>query len=222
MTDHPETLGASPEVAVVIPCYGYAHLLFETGSSIANQTWPHIDCIIVDPQSPDDTPAVAKQLATQFPQRKFRLLRQRNRGLSAARNAGILNVTAPLILPVDADDLLKPEAVEKMVQPFLVADGISIVNSAGREFGDGNKHMPAQDVTMEIELHRNQIPCCSMFTRSAWEKVGGYNENMRHGYEDWDFWVGMLEHELRFQSVPDELWVSAIRGSAPAAISSST
>ncbi|MEE9126448.1 MAG: glycosyltransferase, partial [Planctomycetota bacterium] len=175
--------------------------------SIANQTWPHIDCIIVDPQSPDDTAAVAQQLADSYPDRKLRLLKHRNRGLSASRNAGIQNTTAPLILPLDADDLLKPEAVERMVRPFLDDEGLSVVHSAGREFGDGHQPMPAQEITKEIQLHKNQIACCSMFTRCAWQRVGGYNENMLHGYEDWDFWVGMLEHGLRFHAVPDELWL---------------
>jgi tetratricopeptide (TPR) repeat protein len=45
-----------------------------------------------------------------------------------------------------------------------------------------------------------------MFTRQAFEIAGGYNENMRHGYEDWDFWVGMLEHGLRFHALSVELF----------------
>ncbi|MHC4515188.1 MAG: glycosyltransferase [Planctomycetota bacterium] len=205
MTGRPIS-ASPPTVAVVIPCYGYAHLLPAAVASMADQTWQHVDCVIVDPESPDDTAVVAQQLIEQFKSRRIRLLKQDNRGLSASRNEAIQSTTAPLILPLDADDLLEPQALERMVQPFLHDDSISVVHCAGREFGDRNNDMPAVQVDEHTQLHKNRLPYCSMFTRRAWQQVGGYNENMRGGYEDWDFWTGMLEHGLQFHRLEEQLF----------------
>ena len=73
----------SPVVSVVIPCYRQAHFLPEAIESVLAQTYPHFEIIVVDDGSPDDTRAVAGR----YP--GVRCLRQRNRGLSAARNAGL-------------------------------------------------------------------------------------------------------------------------------------
>ncbi|MHC4922281.1 MAG: glycosyltransferase family 2 protein, partial [Planctomycetota bacterium] len=100
MTGRPIS-ASPPTVAVVIPCYGYAHLLPAAVASMADQTWQHVDCVIVDPESPDDTAVVAQQLIEQFKSRRIRLLKQDNRGLSASRNEAIQSTTAPLILPLD-------------------------------------------------------------------------------------------------------------------------
>ena len=206
MTRATDTNHELHEVVVVIPCYGYAHFLPEAVTSVAAQTWPHIDCVIVDPESPDDTRAVAERLIRDHPQLKIRVLEQQNRGLPASRNDGIRSTTAPLVLALDADDRLHPCAVEHMVRPFLLDPGISVVHCAGREFGDRRNPMPAVPVTEASQLHKNRLPYCSMFTRTAFDEVGGYNENMVHGYEDWDLWIGMLERRLRFHAVQEELF----------------
>ena len=125
-------------VVIVVPCYNQAHFLPENIASIAAQTAENLEVVIVDDGSPDDTAEVAQQLIEQYPERDIRLLRQENAGLSEARNSGIRASDAPLILPLDSDDKLFPEAVEKLAAAFEATPKPSIVAPWGRHFGDRN------------------------------------------------------------------------------------
>ena len=199
--------GAKFAVAVVIPCYRQAELLPDALASVAAQSWPHIQCAIVDDGSPDDTAAVARELIRKYPGRDIRLLRQENRGLAGARNAGIRSTTAPLILPLDADDKLVPRAVERLVQEFIGESRVDLAVPRGREFGDGEDRIETRFCTLRQLLRRNRLLYSSMYTREIFDRVGGYNPNMRYGYEDWDFSIGMLEKGAVLRCVPDELFL---------------
>jgi glycosyltransferase involved in cell wall biosynthesis len=197
--------GCKPTVAVVIPCYRQAELLPDALASVATQSWPHIQCAIVDDGSPDDTAAVARELIRKYPGRDIRLLRQENRGLAEARNSGIASTTAPLILPLDADDRLVPGAVARMVQEFIGESRVDLVVPWAREFGDREDRVETRFCTLRQLLRRNWLIYSSMYTRKIFDRVGGYNPNMRHGYEDWDFSIGMLKRGAVLVHVADEL-----------------
>ena len=113
-----------PEVAIVIPCYNYSHFLKDAVESVVAQTYPKIDCVIVDDGSPDDSGFVAESLIERYPERKIRLLSQENAGLAQARTNGVRATQAPLVLPLDQDDLFVPQTVEHMVHFFLEHPGL--------------------------------------------------------------------------------------------------
>ncbi len=195
-----------PEVLVVIPCYGQAHLLPQAVRSVAAQTWPNVRCVIVDDGSPDDTAAVARDLIAQLPQARIELLRQQNRGLAAARNAGIRAARSPFVLPLDADDVLLPDAVAAMVAVLQGGAGFSVVTPLGRTFGDVDLPLVTLPMTPRRLRSGNCLVYCSMFTRAAFERAGGYDETMRQGYEDWDFWLRLLAGGARFAHLPRDLF----------------
>ncbi|MFO1077560.1 MAG: glycosyltransferase [Planctomycetota bacterium] len=98
---------APPEVAIVVPCYRYAHLLPDAVRSAAAQIpQPHLRIVIVDDGSPDDTRAVAARLQAELPHRRIDCVQQPNQGLAAARNTGVRATASPMVLPLDADDRL--------------------------------------------------------------------------------------------------------------------
>ena len=101
-----------PLVSVVIPCYGQAHLLPEAIEGVLAQTYPEVELIVVDDGSPDDTADVAGR----YP--GVRLVRQENRGLAGARNAGLQVARGEYVLFLDADDRLMPCAVEAHLSCF--------------------------------------------------------------------------------------------------------
>ncbi len=198
---------ANPAVAVVIPCYRYAEMLPDAVASVAAQSWPHIECVIVDDGSPDDTAAVADELIRRYPDRDITLLRQENRGLATARNAGIRATTAPLILPLDADDKLVPSAVEHMARQFVGDAAVDLVVPWGREFGDRQERIATRACSLRQLLRRNWLIYSSMYRREMFERVGGYNANMRYGYEDWDFSIGILANGGVLRHLPEELFL---------------
>ncbi len=111
-----------PRVSVVIPCWNQACFLPEAVESVVAQTFRSFEIVVVDDGSPDDTAAVAQRLAKHHPDVAIRLLRQENAGLAAARNAGIAAAHGELVLPLDSDDRIQPDYLERLVAA-LDADG---------------------------------------------------------------------------------------------------
>lgn len=171
-------------VSVVIPCYNYGHFLAECIESVLAQTYKDVEIIVVDDGSTDNT----REVAARYPVRYFH---QQNGGLPAARNAGIGQARGQFIQPLDADDKLAPEAIAESVQLMQSAD---IVCPGQQEFGSANKFYQRQDSVFTVRdfIEHNRIHCASMFRKKAWADVGGYDETMTDGYEDWDFWVRLL------------------------------
>jgi hypothetical protein len=184
-----------PTCSIVIPCHNHGEYLGEAIESALAQTHP-CEVIVVDDGSTDDSAEVAGRY-------DVTLIRQKNKGLPAARNAGIRKATTTHILPLDADDKLHPECVERM----LAASRSAIVRSPARLFGDTNRTwMPGGGTSLADFLQQNRASACSLFPKAAWEAVGGYDEKMRHGYEDWDMWVRMVASGVQVATIADALW----------------
>ena len=176
----------SKKVSVIVPCYKYAHYLKECIESLRNQTYPIHEIIVVSDGSPDNTVEVCKELGV-------RCIEKENGGLSSARNAGIKECTGEYIMCLDADDKLVPGAIEEHIN--LMTDDMTIAQCALMEFGERHVLMTPIQTNLERVMQSNTIYCNAMFSKRMWEVVGGYDESeeMRAGYEDWEFWIRMLE-----------------------------
>lgn len=185
-------------VTVVIPCYKQAHFLPEAVESVKNQTYKDIEIIVVDDGSPDNTSEVANKLGV-------RCIWQLNKGLSAARNTGIRAAKGQYILPLDADDKLHPEFLAKTM-PYM--EKYDIVSTWLRTFGNENRTWGSDKLepTYGLMKSQNQINCCSLFTKKMWQSVGGYDENMKDGFEDWEFWLRCINQRYRIRIVPEHLF----------------
>ncbi|MFH1985894.1 MAG: tetratricopeptide repeat protein [Pseudomonadota bacterium] len=184
----------APMVSVIIPCFNQARYLAEAVASVAEQTYPALEVIIVNDGSPDDTSATARKLMARHPHLSIRLIEQENAGLPAARNAGVATSRGTYWLPLDADDRIAPTFVETCVKALTHAPEAGFAYADIQHFGELDTvfRLPAFDA--EVMVHKNNIGCvCSLVRRQAWEDVGGYDACMRAGYEDWDFWVGCIE-----------------------------
>jgi glycosyltransferase involved in cell wall biosynthesis len=179
----------NPTVTICIPTYQYAHYLAEAVESALAQTYP-CEVIILDDGSTDTT----AEVAARYPQARY--IYQENKGLAAARNAAIREATGEVILCLDSDDKLHPKCVERCVRYFSRFD---IVVPGQQEFEGGSmfyarahnmRKMTLKGFLTEI----NFIHCASMFKKSDWMRVGGYDESdiMRLGLEDAEFWWRMV------------------------------
>src|ERR1700728_2917065 len=95
----------SPLVSVVIPCYNSARYLAETIESVLAQTYARVEVILVDDGSTDTTPEIAQSYPVQY-------VYQTNRGISAARNTGVVRGRGEYVQFLDHDDRLLPTAIE--------------------------------------------------------------------------------------------------------------
>jgi glycosyltransferase involved in cell wall biosynthesis len=175
-------------VAVVIPCYKQAHFLGDAIESTLKQTLPPSEIVVIDDGSPDDVRGVTAR----YP--GVRYIRQRNQGLSAARNTGIRSTTSELLVFLDSDDRLLPHAIERGVTHHSRRPGCAFV--AGRMHtiaADGSllrrwRPFPVTDDNFAQLLinHCGIYPLTVMYRRSAIDAVGGGFDTSLRSAEDWD------------------------------------
>ena len=190
----------SPVVSVVIPCYNQAQYLKECLDSVMAQTFQDFEIIVVDDGSTQkDSDKIFQKL--KYP--KTTIIHQKNKGVVAARNAGILVAKGKYILPLDADDKIAPIVLEKSVSILQKKPEVGIVGGQTECFGakTGPFDIPAYSFP-EI-LVKNSLVVSCMFRRSDWEKVGGYNSNMVFGLEDYDFWLSLIERGRKVYQFKD-------------------
>jgi glycosyltransferase involved in cell wall biosynthesis len=198
-----------PLVSVVIPCYNHAHFLPETLRSVISQTYKNWECIIVDDGSTDNTKEVVQSWALN--DSRFRYLDKGNGGLADTRNFGIKNSNGKYILPLDSDDLIGEVYLEKAVKILEQNNSIGIVYCKAKLFGDQNGIWYIPKFSFKRHLTHNTIFCTAFFRRIDYDKTIGYNTNLIYGYEDWDFWLSLLEVGVKVYRIPDFLFFYRIR-----------
>lgn len=201
-----------PGVSVVIPCYNLGEFLLEAVDSVRGQTHSHVELIIVDDGSTDKkTLQVIESLQGDS---NILIIRQKNQGLSQTRNSGIKVAKNEYIVCLDADDKLEPEYVERCLNIFTDAnldDNLAIVSTWLKEFGLREEEWRPTEFNVPELLITNRLHAASMFKKSVWQEVGGYKKEMIGGYEDWEFWLSIIEKGYRWSVVPQPLFNYRIR-----------
>ena len=125
-------------VSIVVPVYNVSLYIERCVKSVMAQTYPVMECIIVDDASPDDSIAKSERLIAEYdgPIRFVILHHGHNRGLSAARNTGTDAASGDYIFYLDSDDELTPDCIEKLAGPIERDSGIEMVQGNHRVFSD--------------------------------------------------------------------------------------
>ncbi|MCL4713130.1 MAG: glycosyltransferase family 2 protein [Pseudorhodoplanes sp.] len=198
----------SPAVSVVVPCYNGGRFLDRLVETLKHQTFRDFETIIVDDGSTD--PQTVSRLAS-LPA-DIRVIRQANGGLSNARNTGFRAAQAEYVLPLDCDDSLEPQFLAETIATMRTAPadvGFVFTDErlAGARSGLAEHHFNAFD-----QLFVNRLTYCMLLRKSAWRAVGGYDERMRDGYEDWEFNIALAKAGFRGIGIRKPLtvyWVSS-------------
>ncbi|MEG4177126.1 MULTISPECIES: glycosyltransferase [unclassified Microcoleus] len=188
-----------PLISVIIPCYNQSHFLLEAVTSVINQTYKNWEIIIVNDGSLDSTSTVAKNAIAANPQHQIRLIEQTNQGISMARNTGISAANGEYILPLDADDILAPNALICLLEICLKSKVPCIAFGSYQLFGTENRTVPSYDLYSPKNIKQSNMICTSsLYHKSVWNLVNGYKAEMKEGYEDWEFWVNCHKHSIPF------------------------
>ena len=191
--DFVSTSAKAATVGVVITTYNHAHFLEEALESVRSQTRASDAVVVVDDASTDNPAAVTRR----FP--NVRLIRQENRGLAAARNAGLAALDTSHIVFLDADDRLEPGAIEAGLACFgrgpdsgFVYGGHLYIDADGREIGE-RFEPPGDDPYLHL-LRGNFIAMHGtvMYRRERLLAVGGFDEGLRR-CEDYDVYLRMAQ-----------------------------
>jgi glycosyltransferase involved in cell wall biosynthesis len=199
-----------PAVSVIVPCYNGGRFLDGLMASLARQSFRDFEIVIVDDGS-DDQETLGK-LATLAG--RARVLHQANRGPSAARNTGIRAARADILFMLDCDDTIEPSLLADTVPllraaPPVIGMVVTHMRLVGAEAGIARRYFNRFDL-----LFTNTLSVGLVIRKRCCVAIGGYDEGMREGYEDWDFSLRLVEAGFRGIEVPKPLYVYHIRPDA--------
>jgi len=186
-------------VSVIIPCFNQGHFLDEAVVSVLNQTYPDIEIIVVNDGSTDE---YTKSLLRNYDRPKTRVIHTINQGLSTARNVGIREAKGEYILPLDADDKIGDSYLEHAAKILDEDPSIGVVYCNAELFGARAGRWDLPEFTPQRLLRDNLIFCSALYRKRDWMLIGGYNPNMHYGWEDWDFWLSMIELGRKVIHIP--------------------
>jgi glycosyltransferase involved in cell wall biosynthesis len=179
-------------ISIIIPCYNDAQYIEQSVLSALNQTYPNIEIIIVDDGSNPRTKEILKKLEHKI----TKLITQENQGQSTARNVGIREAKGEYILTLDSDDYFEPTFCKKALSFFLDRNNVKIVTcQANLLFEDGSSHVfIPKGGSISNFLFSSDALGTSMFKKTDWKDCGGYDESMKLGLEDWEFFIRLLKN----------------------------
>lgn len=205
-----------PRTSIIVTAYKLGQYLPSCLDSCLGQSDPDWECIIVDDASPDDCGRISDAYAAK--DSRFRVIHnEKNVYLAEARNIGIRMARGRYILPLDADDMLAPDAVavlgdsldsDRSIQAayggvfFVNEDGVTPTIFEGSRTAPGKSGWPVQFAHEKQIQQMNLLPYASMYRREAWEKTGGYRRRCRTA-EDADMWTRFSSYGYRPKMVTE-------------------
>ena len=187
------------QVSVIVPCYNQVAYISETLKSVFDQSYIHWECIIVNDGSTDSSEEVALEWINKDSRFKYFLIP--NGGVSKARNFGIQKSEGQYILPLDADDKISKYFLAACIDQITLDEKITLVYAEAQLFGIRRGKWSFGPYSYTRLLHINMICCTALFKRKDFNNTIGYNENMKLGLEDWDFWLSLLNKDSKVVKV---------------------
>lgn len=194
-----------PKVSIIIPCYNQGKYVAEAINSALRQTFKDIEIVCVNDGSTDNSVKTIKSFENKYKNFIF-LNNEENRGVIYSRNFAIKNCNGTYILPLDADDIIEPTYVEKAVKILDNNPNIGIVYCKAKIFGNYDKYWNLKPFNKSDILYENCIFCSAFFRKSDFIKIGGYNNNMKYGCEDYDLWLSFIEQGLEVFQINEILF----------------
>lgn len=197
---------SQPLVSVVLPTYRRAHLLAQAIRSVLAQTYANLELIVVDDNSPDETAAVVQS----FDDPRIRYLKNDpNLKLPRALNRGFSEARGDLLTWTSDDNLLDPQAIEKMVGMLATRDCDFVYADCwmfSEQDADGRPLAPHHDRLPDtLQLKQgNHIGACFLYTRRLYESVGDYDPEL-FLVEDYDYFL-RAARQFRFCHLGEPLY----------------
>ncbi|MEZ4714382.1 MAG: glycosyltransferase family A protein [Caldilineaceae bacterium] len=193
-----------PTISVIIPTYNQADYLAAALHSVLAQTYRDYEIVIVDDGSTDETPHVVRSFVAVRP-RQISYMRQANRGLAVARNAGIRAAKGHWVALLDSDDIWLPDFLETMLQ--ILQDGPETdVGYCGVQFMDAHgvdlpqvshQTVPPHHLYAALLRANFLIPSTIVLRRMAVLGAGYFDPAFRR-LQDWELWWRMLQLGYNF------------------------
>jgi len=209
-----------PFVDVIIPSFNAVDWLPETINSVLSQTYKNINIYVIDDGSTDGTEKFMKSIS----EKNVFYFKQRNGGVSKARNLGILKSSSEYLAFLDADDIWHPDKIEKQMNIMLKNPNLGLI------YG-GHYSINQDGFITRYLLHKNRgdvfeklcegnlvsgSASMALVKRSVIDHVGIFSEELVNGCEDWEMWL-RIARKYDFDYVPEIILdIRVIEGSMQA------
>ncbi len=199
-----------PAVSVILTCYNLGEYLPDAVKSVEACRPSSYELIIVDDGSTDEK--TISVLARIGQEGRHQIIYQTNQGVAAARNAGIRAAKGRYILPVDADNMIRPDYVYLGTKILDENPSVGVVYGNSLWFGEESRLYITGPFSPAMIIGQNKIDTCAVFRKSIWEECGGYDSQMPvQGAEDWDFWLTVAEKNWKFHYIDKILFDYRVR-----------
>lgn len=197
-------------VSIVIPCFNLGQYLEDAIESVESQTSKDWELIVVDDGSTEASTVEAIEKIEK--EKVHKVIRQKNSGLAGAKNTGIKHAKGKYIVCLDADDMLAPDYLKKTTKKIeKSSQDVAFVSTWLQEFGVRKNIWKSSEYNTEDILVNNVVHAASLFKKSIWEEVGGFKKMDIGGYEDWDFWLSIIEKDYKWEVIKEPLFYYRIR-----------
>ena len=190
-------------ISVIVPCFNGGFLLEKCINSVINQTWNNKEIVLVNDGSDEKTTIQIINKFRSLP--NINIIDQSNKGLPSARNTGIRNARGNYLFFLDSDDWIEPETLEQMYVFLKINKDASYIFADIVLEGEVNK-IVKKEYNLFEQLFLNQLPYSIFIKKEICIKYGGYDEEMRYGYEDWEFNIRLGSHKINGKRLPYPLF----------------
>jgi glycosyltransferase involved in cell wall biosynthesis len=192
-----------PLVSIVVLCHNYGRFLAEAIESALAQDYARLELIVIDDGSTEDD---SLEVANRYRDRA-KVLTHPNQGLARTCNRGASDATGEYFLFLSADDRLETRYVSELMGALRRTPQASFAYCAARLFGAESGVAPARPFSaFSLVRGRNYVNGSALTRRADYLDAGGYPEDLGEGaFDDWDFWLTMVERGHRGTYVPKAL-----------------
>jgi glycosyltransferase involved in cell wall biosynthesis len=196
----------------VIPCFNHGKFVVDAVRSCLEQTDAAVRVVVVNDGSDDGDSHTRCQTCLRLDPLRVSVLHQPNRGLPAARNAGLRHAAAlgwidPYAFFLDADDWVEPTFVSRLARELETApDDVSHAYCQERLVDRAQGVWAVPDFDPVLLLVTNLHPVTALIRTDRLTDIGGFDETLVHGYEDWDLWLRFVSRGWRGLRVREPLF----------------
>jgi glycosyltransferase involved in cell wall biosynthesis len=190
-------------VSAIIPTHNRADLLPRAIGSVLSQTYGHIEIIVVDDGSCDETEGLVKKMMARHENIRY-LKHSAPKGACAARNYGIREARGEFVAGLDDDDEWLPERIEKLLGSFR--DEYAYICSRDWIVYPDRTEQRAEkrEITLDEMLYENVTGNQILTRRERFLAVGGFDERLTSG-QDYDMWLRLLAKYGSAHMLPEPL-----------------
>jgi len=192
-----------PLISIIIPCYNNKNVILESIDSALNQGYPHIEVIVVDDGSTDNSYEFIVGNVKNC--ENVKVVRQSNQGPAAARNTGFNYSNGDFLVFLDGDDILHKDYIETCCNVYENDPSLNIVYCDVELFENKSGLWKLKPFSESTILLFNSIPVFAMIRSSVFQQIGQYDTELRCA-EDWELWIRLLQQFSGVYKIPKVLY----------------